>query len=304
MDVGGADRVAQHDLHVTEQVSHRDIPPYLFDSSIPDQARRTSSRPDAILVTPCPADPNRPTTPPSHQLLRSMRCNGDLRSDTTPARQLNELNIQNRHIHLIEIKYREDTRPGIDHKGVPSLHKSSMPTLCNTHKSSSSPDVPLKTKTLNYGALGPHASRNPSDPPQLPSYPLERRKSKYIFLEPVGLDSLQGKRRNSVSGQPLDLFTGYLLPRMFKPEHLAELDADEYDIVEGIPPEQAVQLSSLFLGRNPYISCIGIARLISRSKMGRRFVISTCKQKQWNRHKQWNRKFEHFWASRSPVQQC
>eukprot|EP00983_Pelagomonas_calceolata_P054281 1143635-Pelagomonas_calceolata.AAC.12 len=49
MDVGSADRLAQHDLHITEQISNRIIPPYLFDPSIPDQAKRTSSRPDAIL---------------------------------------------------------------------------------------------------------------------------------------------------------------------------------------------------------------------------------------------------------------
>eukprot|EP00983_Pelagomonas_calceolata_P049460 1141528-Pelagomonas_calceolata.AAC.1 len=67
MDVGSADRLAQHDLHITEKASNRFIPPYLFDPSIPDQARRTSSRPDAILVTPCPAIPNRPPTPSSHR---------------------------------------------------------------------------------------------------------------------------------------------------------------------------------------------------------------------------------------------
>eukprot|EP00983_Pelagomonas_calceolata_P082098 1155814-Pelagomonas_calceolata.AAC.5 len=41
MDVSNADHLAQHDL------------------SIPDQARRNSSRPDAILVTPCPSNLNR-----------------------------------------------------------------------------------------------------------------------------------------------------------------------------------------------------------------------------------------------------
>eukprot|EP00983_Pelagomonas_calceolata_P044388 1139274-Pelagomonas_calceolata.AAC.3 len=57
MDVGSADRLSQHVLHITEQTSNRIIPPYLFDPSIPNQARCTSSRPDAILVTPCPANP-------------------------------------------------------------------------------------------------------------------------------------------------------------------------------------------------------------------------------------------------------
>eukprot|EP00983_Pelagomonas_calceolata_P114735 1160122-Pelagomonas_calceolata.AAC.9 len=55
-DVGSADHLEQHDLHITEQVSSRAMPPYLFHPSISDQARRTSSRPGAILVTPCPAD--------------------------------------------------------------------------------------------------------------------------------------------------------------------------------------------------------------------------------------------------------
>eukprot|EP00983_Pelagomonas_calceolata_P025888 812181-Pelagomonas_calceolata.AAC.1 len=45
---------------------------YLLNPAI-DQARCTSSRPGAILVIPCPANPNRPPTPPSHRVLRSMR---------------------------------------------------------------------------------------------------------------------------------------------------------------------------------------------------------------------------------------
>eukprot|EP00983_Pelagomonas_calceolata_P019422 610584-Pelagomonas_calceolata.AAC.2 len=111
MDVGSADRPAQRDLHITEQITNRVILPYLFEPSIPDQTRRNSSRPDAILVTPCPTNPNRPPTSPSHLVLRSMRRNEEVKSNATPARQLRELNIQNRHIHLIEIKYCEDTRP-------------------------------------------------------------------------------------------------------------------------------------------------------------------------------------------------
>eukprot|EP00983_Pelagomonas_calceolata_P026519 832398-Pelagomonas_calceolata.AAC.1 len=62
---------------------------------IPIQTRRNSSRPDATLVTPHPTIPNRQPTPPSHSALHSMG------SSTTSAR----------HIHLIEIRYFEDTRP-------------------------------------------------------------------------------------------------------------------------------------------------------------------------------------------------
>eukprot|EP00983_Pelagomonas_calceolata_P015751 499640-Pelagomonas_calceolata.AAC.1 len=101
MDVGSADRLAQHDLHITEHVSNCGIPPYLFDPSIPYQARRNSSRPIAILLTPCLANPNRPPTPPSYRVPRSTRRNEEVRSSTTPARQFRELNIHNRLIHLM-----------------------------------------------------------------------------------------------------------------------------------------------------------------------------------------------------------
>eukprot|EP00983_Pelagomonas_calceolata_P108457 1159460-Pelagomonas_calceolata.AAC.8 len=41
-----------------------------------------------------------------------MRGNKEVRSSTAQVRQLHELNFHNRHIHLIEIKHCEDTRPG------------------------------------------------------------------------------------------------------------------------------------------------------------------------------------------------
>eukprot|EP00983_Pelagomonas_calceolata_P021218 664812-Pelagomonas_calceolata.AAC.1 len=40
----------------------------------------------------CPANPNRPPTPPSHRVLRSTGRNEGVRSSTTPARQLHGLN--------------------------------------------------------------------------------------------------------------------------------------------------------------------------------------------------------------------
>eukprot|EP00983_Pelagomonas_calceolata_P005828 192273-Pelagomonas_calceolata.AAC.1 len=87
MDVG-ADRLAQHGLYITEQVSNRVIPSYLFDPSILDQARCSSSRPDAILVTPCLLNPYRPPTPPSHRVLRSMRGNEEVRSSTNSSQAI------------------------------------------------------------------------------------------------------------------------------------------------------------------------------------------------------------------------
>eukprot|EP00983_Pelagomonas_calceolata_P086879 1156849-Pelagomonas_calceolata.AAC.4 len=106
MDVGSADRLAQHDPQITEQVSNRATLPYLFDPCIADPARCNSSclQVDADLTTPCPINPNRPLTTPLHRVLRSTRGNEEVKS-TTPAGQLHELNVQNRHIHFIEIKY-------------------------------------------------------------------------------------------------------------------------------------------------------------------------------------------------------
>eukprot|EP00983_Pelagomonas_calceolata_P127398 1161400-Pelagomonas_calceolata.AAC.5 len=126
MDAGSANRLAQHDLHITEQVFNRVTLPYLFGSSVPGQARCTSSRPDAILVTPCPASPNRPPSPPSHWVLHSMKRNEGVRS-TTAARQLHELNIQNHHIHLKEIKCCEDMRLGAQIEASQQQHSQ----LCN-----------------------------------------------------------------------------------------------------------------------------------------------------------------------------
>eukprot|EP00983_Pelagomonas_calceolata_P117012 1160375-Pelagomonas_calceolata.AAC.3 len=144
MDVGSADRLAQHDLHITEQVSTRVIPSYLFEPSTPDQARCTSSRYDAILVTPCPTYPNRPPTPPSHHALRCMRRNEGVRSSTTPARQLHELKIQNCHIHLTEMKYCEDTRPGAQLEAAQQQHSE----LC---KQLQGAEITLYTILLGVG---------------------------------------------------------------------------------------------------------------------------------------------------------
>eukprot|EP00983_Pelagomonas_calceolata_P044101 1139159-Pelagomonas_calceolata.AAC.1 len=52
-----------------------------------------------------------------------MKRNEVVKSSITSARQLHELNIQNRHIHLIEIKYCKDTRPGAQLEASQQQHK-------------------------------------------------------------------------------------------------------------------------------------------------------------------------------------
>eukprot|EP00983_Pelagomonas_calceolata_P051400 1142385-Pelagomonas_calceolata.AAC.4 len=114
MDVGSADRLVQHDLHIIDQVSNRVIPPYLFDPSIPDQDRCSSSCPNAILVTPCTTNPNRPRASPSHQALHNWRGNKEVGSSTTPVKQNRGLStahwLVTKTTTPIQVKHREDRK--------------------------------------------------------------------------------------------------------------------------------------------------------------------------------------------------
>eukprot|EP00983_Pelagomonas_calceolata_P005114 166088-Pelagomonas_calceolata.AAC.1 len=49
LNAGKTNRLAQHDLQVPEQTSNRAVASYLFKPTIPNQTRRNSSHPDAIL---------------------------------------------------------------------------------------------------------------------------------------------------------------------------------------------------------------------------------------------------------------
>eukprot|EP00983_Pelagomonas_calceolata_P086757 1156826-Pelagomonas_calceolata.AAC.3 len=49
-----------------------------------------------------------------------------------------------------------------------------MPTLCNMRANLTRFAIEIDNTQHNSGALGPHASRNPTDPHQLPSYPQVR----------------------------------------------------------------------------------------------------------------------------------
>eukprot|EP00983_Pelagomonas_calceolata_P072769 1151862-Pelagomonas_calceolata.AAC.5 len=73
MDIGSNDRLAQHNLQIPAHASNRIIPPYLFPRNFPQRSRLTSSRPDAILITPYQAKPTSfsPASSSSHYALRS-----------------------------------------------------------------------------------------------------------------------------------------------------------------------------------------------------------------------------------------
>ena len=75
-----------------------------FDARLSVIDRLTSSCPDAILVTPLPTKSKSPSTPHLQQVQHA-RSHGQVR-------RAHELNAYKREIHLIEVKYCEDTRPG------------------------------------------------------------------------------------------------------------------------------------------------------------------------------------------------
>ena len=116
LDLGSNERLAQHDLQIPVHASNRNVPDYLFPCNIPHRSRTNSSRPDAILITPYHAKSNSPShsspsSSPPRYMLRS-RCQRIQGSNTASrVKQPHLLNINNRHVHLIEIKYCEDTRP-------------------------------------------------------------------------------------------------------------------------------------------------------------------------------------------------
>eukprot|EP00983_Pelagomonas_calceolata_P043006 1138731-Pelagomonas_calceolata.AAC.5 len=106
-------------MHQTEL-----YPPYLFPRNFSKRYRLTPSRPDAILITPVLAKLTpesffflfffflSSSSASSHHVLRSRHGNSLRTSVTNRVRQPHQLNAIQRHVHLTEIKYCEDTRPG------------------------------------------------------------------------------------------------------------------------------------------------------------------------------------------------
>ncbi len=106
LDAGSTDCLAQQNLQIPEHASNRTLPSWLFAARLSARDRLTSSRPDAIFVTPLPTTKlNSPTTPHMHQVSHP-------RQPSKDERRIHELNVNMREIHLVGVKYCEDTPPG------------------------------------------------------------------------------------------------------------------------------------------------------------------------------------------------
>jgi len=106
LDAGSTTRLAQQNLQIPEHSSNRTLPSWLFDARLSARDKLTSSRPDAILVIPLPTKKHKsPITPHLHQVPCSRQHSRDVH-------RVQELNVNKREIHLAEVKYCKDTRPG------------------------------------------------------------------------------------------------------------------------------------------------------------------------------------------------
>jgi len=113
MDIGSKDRLAQQNLSTPEHTSNRMVPKWLLPPNLSDRNRLTCSRPDAIFVTAKPLNtPSAlPQKVPSGQKGRNgTRKTLPLATNNKPLRP-HEISKIRRHIHLLEVKFCEDTRP-------------------------------------------------------------------------------------------------------------------------------------------------------------------------------------------------
>jgi len=169
LDAGSTTRLAKQNLQIPEHASNRTLPSWLFDARLSARDKLTSSRPDAILVTPLPTKKHKsPITPHLHQVPRSRQHSRDVH-------RVQELNVNKREIHLVEFKYCEDTQPGHQYEASRKQHevlckrlkaKNSFPhtillgvggSIYNSHNVNHLKELGLDTHKAHKTALKSHA---------------------------------------------------------------------------------------------------------------------------------------------------
>jgi len=96
-DIGCADKLEADAVLLPEQATNRTLPAWLIEG-LSEDGQASCTRPDLILATPSTSCPPTEATKPAH----------------IPAR--------NRDIHLVEIKYCEDTRPEGQRRHIQTQH--------------------------------------------------------------------------------------------------------------------------------------------------------------------------------------
>ena len=154
MDIGSSERLAMQNLQIPDTAETRIIPKWLFPSRFSDKNRFTSSRPDVVLVASISTKTKRQQT--SNEGVGFLEVAGGNwgtetgrtftalpaatnRSPFSRQHWPKDLSFLQRDIHLIEVKYCEDTRPQNQlsaaqeqHKGLCSILQGAFVTLYNS----------------------------------------------------------------------------------------------------------------------------------------------------------------------------
>jgi hypothetical protein len=143
-DIGSNKRMAMQYLQIPETAESRSVPKWLFPPRFPDEDRFISSRPDFVLVTLIAAKHTKKTNvggwvlQSGREQLRetgSTSAAPPATSRATNPRQHRpkDLSKPRRDIHLVEIKYCEDTRPQNQLNATKEQHKD----ICNIFQGAS-----------------------------------------------------------------------------------------------------------------------------------------------------------------------
>eukprot|EP00983_Pelagomonas_calceolata_P038816 1136930-Pelagomonas_calceolata.AAC.1 len=140
-NIGSDFKLAQHNLQVPTRASNRTIPAYFFPCNLQERKLLNSSRPDAILITPCNAKPTSHSVPPIHS-QHALRRPTRRTTRASRVKHPHEVHVNERHVHLIEIEFREYTRPEHQLSGAKQQHAN----LCNL--------ISTKVKAIHSILLG------------------------------------------------------------------------------------------------------------------------------------------------------
>eukprot|EP00983_Pelagomonas_calceolata_P118300 1160493-Pelagomonas_calceolata.AAC.9 len=152
-DLGSNDRLAQHNLQFFAHALNRTLPPYLFPQSFPKRSRLTSGRPVAILTTPHHAKPTSSSSSSSSRIVLRSRPGTSQRTTATHIEQPHQINAHQRHVHLIKIKYYQETRHGQQLEAAKRQH-------ADLSKNISEKAVTLLTTLLGVGGKEEKKRRN------------------------------------------------------------------------------------------------------------------------------------------------
>ena len=135
MHIGSNKRMTMQNLQISETAENRNVPKWLFPFHFPHKDRFISSRPDFVLVAPNAVKTQKQQTNVGGWVLRSGREQLKETGSTSAAppatnratspklNRLKDLSKHRRDIHLVKIKYCEDTRPQNQMNAAKGQHK-------------------------------------------------------------------------------------------------------------------------------------------------------------------------------------